>query len=71
MLQVSDLKRLVHIVHIVHKYPAFVPAPRAICQNAFRLVDNVDNLLLGCPTCPQMWRAAVMDKSTLSTTRAP
>jgi len=45
MLQVSDLKGVVHIVHIVHKYPAFSPAPRAICQKAFGIVDNVDNLL--------------------------
>jgi len=45
VLTASDLKGIVHIVHMTHTF-----SPRA--KNCPLFVDNVDNLEIDCPHCP-------------------
>jgi hypothetical protein len=49
MLQVSDLKGGVHIVHNVHNYSGYAPPLRVQTKI---IVDNVGNLKTNCPHCP-------------------
>jgi hypothetical protein len=54
MLQVSDLKQVVHIVHIVHKLSCFFAPALFLFPKSFVFVDKLDNLKTDCPHCPQM-----------------
>ena len=43
----------VHIVHVVHNYPAFSPLPPVQTKI---IVDSLDKLKTLCPHCPQATR---------------
>jgi hypothetical protein len=49
MLQVSDLKGGVHIVHNVHNYSGYAPPLRVQTKI---IVDSLDKLKTLCPHCP-------------------
>jgi len=68
----------VQSVHVVHNYPAFIPAPPCL---QLKVVDSLDKLKTRCPQCPQATRppakkkkqtarmlaALSVDKSTMPT----
>jgi hypothetical protein len=57
MLQVSDLKGGVHIVHIVHNLP---PCSLHFAKKFSGFVGHVDNLKTNCPHCPQVPRPSLL-----------